>query len=124
MKICDYCKKTYSDDCFGVALTTKIRVYRRRKCKYCYQKTKKQLQRKYRQWLINYKKRQKCNICGIADHRVLDFHHQKENKEFSLGDILKNGYGFEIIKREVKKCTVICANCHRILHYQKNKNQK
>ena len=121
MKTCKYCNKRYPESEFGVALTTKNKVYRRNKSKHCYRATKNQLREKYRQWIIDYKKKQKCSKCGITDYRVLEFHHENKNnndKEFSIGDAIRKGQGFNRIKKEIAKCVVICANCHKILHYK------
>jgi len=121
VKTCKYCNKSYPESEFGIALTTKNKIYRRNKCKHCYRATKNQLREKYRQWIINYKKKQKCSKCDIADYRVLEFHHKDKNdnnKEFTIGDAIRKGQGFNRIKKEIAKCVVICANCHRILHYK------
>lgn len=125
MKLCKYCNRYYPESEFHVALTTKKKVYRRHKCKSCYRATKKKLWQKYRQWIIDYKKKHKCSKCGIADYRVLEFHHaHNKKKEFSIAAGFYNHYGFERIKKEVEKCIVICANCHRILHYKKRRGKK
>jgi hypothetical protein len=61
----------------------------------------------------------KCSICGY--HKclgVLEFHHKKGKKEMTIGAILK--YSWKKIKKELKKCILICANCHREIHYKKN----
>ncbi|TSC96202.1 MAG: hypothetical protein Athens101410_132 [Parcubacteria group bacterium Athens1014_10] len=121
MRICKYCNKRYPESEFGVALTIKNKVYRRHKCKSCYRIAKKELRQKYRRWIADYKRKQKCSKCGIADPRVLDFHHDNDNdKKFSVGAALTEGQGFNRIKKEIKKCVVVCANCHRILHSEKN----
>jgi len=110
----------FPDSDFGVALTTPTKVYRRRKCRHCYRKTKKRLQQSYRKELDRYKKQQRCSRCGLEDHRVLDYHHQGE-KDFSLGNAVRNGYGWKRIAKEMEKCIVLCANCHRILHYEQRR---
>jgi hypothetical protein len=121
MKLCRYCNKYYPESRFGVALTTKKKIYRRHKCKSCYRVTKQKLANKYRQWLIDYKKKHKCSECGIADYRVLELHHL-HNKKFTIAVGFYNHYGFKRIKEEVEKCIVTCANCHRILHYKERNN--
>ncbi len=115
-KLCRYCNKYYSESEFGVALTTEKKVYRRHKCRYCYRDTKNKLREKYRQWLIDYKKEQKCIKCKISDHRVLEFHHLGD-KENDIATLFHRSSGLDRIKREIKKCVVVCANCHKIMHY-------
>lgn len=123
MKLCRYCNKYYPESEFGVAIITEKKIYRRRKCKSCYRATKQKLKDKYRQWLINYKRNHKCSICGITDYRVLEFHHlNKKDKEFSIGTIFCNHCGFKRLRKEMKKCFIVCANCHRILHYEERNN--
>jgi hypothetical protein len=123
IKKCKYCNEYYPEEYFGVALTTKDKVYRRQKCRNCYRETKKDLQYKYRTWIDEYKTEKKCCECGINDYRVLEFHHKNgSEKEFSIGEISTKGYGLKKIERELQKCLVICANCHRILHYKIKNN--
>jgi len=121
-KLCNYCKKYYPENCFGVALTTKIKVFRRRKCRHCYRSTKQLLIQRYFKWLNDYKQQRGCSRCKTIDPRVLDFHHKNnENKLFTVGGF-RRAVGFERIKKEVEKCEVVCANCHRILHDEMRKN--
>lgn len=58
----------------------------------------------------------KCIDCGFTgDHAVFDFHHLDGNtKEFTLGNIANRRW--ELIEKELKKCVLLCANCHRIRH--------
>lgn len=119
MKRCKYCYKVYPESHFGVALTTKSKVYYRHKCKFCYQLTKNVLKRKYIEILNDYKKLNKCSICGIDDYRVLDFHHKNINeKSFSVSFGKDNRFGLDKMMKEIKKCAILCANCHRIEHWQ------
>jgi hypothetical protein len=50
----------------------------------------------------------------------LDFHHKKKNKNnFGIG---KNRHkSYDKLKKEAKKCILICANCHREKHFLKKK---
>lgn len=123
MKECRYCEKSYPESYFGVALTTKNKIYYRHKCKYCYQNAKNVLKRKYIDTLNEYKKANKCSICGNGDYRVLDFHHKnKDEKSFSVSFGKDNRFGLEKMMKEIKKCAILCANCHRIEHWQVGKN--
>lgn len=120
MKQCRYCRKLYPESYFGVALTTKDKVYRRHKCKFCYLETKKVRKNNHREWLKNLKLNSKCGRCGNNDYRVLEFHHlDGKNKDFSISLNYLN-LGIEKIMQEIKKCDILCANCHRITHYEEN----
>lgn len=60
----------------------------------------------------------KCHDCGKSyPSPVYDFHHLNEsNKDFSIGN---KGYtrSWDKIKKELKKCIMLCSNCHRIRHH-------
>lgn len=49
--------------------------------------------------------------CGEADPVVLDFDHL-EDKLDDVSTIVNNGT-WEAVLAEIKKCEVVCANCHR-----------
>ena len=66
---------------------------------------------------IEYKKTLACFHCGLKDHRVLDFHHERD-KEMGVHRMLSQGLAIERIMAEVKKCIPLCANCHRIHHWK------
>lgn len=59
----------------------------------------------------------KCIKCGYdrcAD--AMDFHHRDPTiKEFRIGQYAG---GWKILKRELDKCDLLCANCHREVHYE------
>ena len=80
--------------------------------------------RKKLQKLVNeYKLSKGCSICGYNEHaEALDFHHTTE-KEFTIGQACNRTMSLERIKKEMEKCTILCANCHRIEH-KKNKGEK
>lgn len=118
-KVCVYCEKIFPEDSFGVAVTTKNKVYRRQKCRDCYKLTKQSLIHRYHKWISEYKEQRGCIRCRITDSRVLDLHHKNEkDKLFTVGGF-RRSVGFERIKSEIDKCEVVCANCHRILHNEK-----
>lgn len=65
-----------------------------------------------------YKKLCKCSICGENRYWILDFHHKNPNeKDFSIGSFHRE-ISIEKIKNEIRKCIVLCSNCHRDLHYK------
>jgi hypothetical protein len=123
MKLCKYCNKSYPESDFGIAKTTQQKVYRRNKCRYCYRKTKNTLKESRRGWLIEHKESVGCKQCGLKDHRVLDFHHHGD-KSFSISEYYYHQYSLENLKLEVDKCEILCANCHRIHHFEQRLNAK
>lgn len=60
----------------------------------------------------------KCQICGYDKcTNALELHHIDPNeKDFGLGAIMATPVAWEKIVTEMKKCVVLCANCHRELH--------
>ena len=121
-KRCNYCQKLFPEDAFGVALTTEKKIFRRRKCRDCYRLTKQVLISRYFKWINEYKIQRGCKRCKITDSRVLDFHHKNDKtKLFTIGGF-RRAVGFDRIQKEVKKCEVVCANCHRIIHDEKRKS--
>lgn len=62
-----------------------------------------------------------CARCGNTDKRVLDFHHLDETtKLFTLASRRVAGYKKSTILEEINKCEVLCANCHRIKHWEQD----
>tara|TARA_R110000782_G_C14621619_1_gene393317 strand:+ start:111 stop:608 length:498 start_codon:yes stop_codon:yes gene_type:complete len=60
----------------------------------------------------------KCIDCsGVFPLPVYDFHHLDPSvKEYNLGDRLRKK-DFSGLEQELKKCVLLCANCHRIRHF-------
>jgi len=65
----------------------------------------------------------KCVVCGEDDHSVLDFHHKKSQEKNDSIRTLKY-YRWSILKEEVKKCELLCGNCHTKLHTKNKRNSK
>jgi predicted HNH restriction endonuclease len=59
----------------------------------------------------------KCEVCGYDKcMEALEFHHLNESdKNFGLSE---KGYArsWERVEKELKKCVLLCANCHREIH--------
>lgn len=57
-----------------------------------------------------------CKVCGESDIVKLCFHHKEGfTKDIGISKILRKS--FELIKKELVKCEVLCQNCHQELHY-------
>lgn len=63
-----------------------------------------------------YKQTRGCQLCPENTPCCLDFHHHNNDKEFEIADGLARGLCLARLLKEAKKCTVLCANCHRKVH--------
>jgi len=60
----------------------------------------------------------KCTKCGWhGNQAALQFHHLK-GKDFTIGNVANKSW--DSIKSEMKKCVLLCANCHMIEHSTKD----
>ena len=81
---------------------------------------------KYRQQWREYKATLKCVNCGFDHPAALDFHHViKSPDNQSVNELLRRD-AFKAAYEEIKKCVVLCANCHRVHHHDEHlvKKQK
>ena len=62
-----------------------------------------------------------CEICGYNKHHVaLDFDHlDRKTKITSVGQMVN--FSWKRIQKEINKCRILCANCHRIETYKQIK---
>lgn len=71
------------------------------------------------QWFRDFKKTLKCQKCGMTHPATLDFHHRDgATKEAEINRMVASKLSKQKIMDEIAKCDVLCANCHRILHYE------
>jgi len=72
-----------------------------------------------REFVNEYKMKYGCSKCNYRGHpSALDFHHvDGSDKENNIAIMINESYSLERIKKEIKKCIILCANCHRIEHY-------
>ncbi|MBM3209032.1 hypothetical protein FJZ40_01960 [Candidatus Shapirobacteria bacterium] len=72
-------------------------------------------------WIAGYKEGLSCQRCEEKTTVCLDFHHKDgQAKDFTLGRAKSWGWSINRIKREIEKCIVLCANCHRKEHALNN----
>ena len=64
-----------------------------------------------------------CADCGVQyPYYVMDFDHREgETKEYQLNRI--DRMTTRAILNEIKKCDVVCANCHRVRTYKRRTKQ-
>lgn len=100
LKLSDYAKKYY--------LLNKKKVDERNK--------------KYRAKILaiyrNLKSKLECKVCGEKHIYCLEFHHKdRALKKDTVSRLLNNG-SIEAVINEMKKCDVLCSNCHRKIHHK------
>ena len=72
-------------------------------------------------WKYNYLLGKSCEYCGEHDMLKLQFDHKSEYEKHSSVTNLLNG-NLDIVKKEVKKCRVLCANCHQVKTLKENRS--
>lgn len=84
------------------------------KCLKCESELAVLKKQKYKLKMIEYKGG-KCEICGYNKNiSALEFHHlNPEEKEFTISD---TKHSWEDTQKELDKCILLCANCHREIH--------
>jgi hypothetical protein len=88
----------------------------RYRCKACDSKENTERFRRYKKEAVEYKGG-KCERCGYDKcYAAFDFHHkdplQKDPNWPNMGN-----WPLKSIKHELDKCMLVCATCHREIHY-------
>lgn len=58
-----------------------------------------------------------CTVCGVKHPAVIDFHHVDPSTKTAAVHTFIQDSRFTAAYEEIKKCVALCANCHRIHHY-------
>lgn len=120
-KICTKCGKELPIDQFN--WRNKAKGTRRSECKFCHSSYMKQKYQEKKEEVQEIKSECRCAKCGDSRGYVLDFHHiNPDEKENTIARMTSNNYQLDKVYDEIKKCIVLCANCHREFHYLQNKN--
>ncbi len=69
---------------------------------------------KNQQYIQNHLMKHPCVDCGNDDIRVLEFDHIDPSIKIDNIARMIYDYSIKILKLEIDKCEVRCANCHRI----------
>lgn len=100
--VCKSCRSSYAKKWYNSNKTEHIKRVAT---------TKTKVVQENRQRLHDYLKTVKCIDCGNSNPIVLDFDHRGD-KKYNVSNMLS--YSWETIEKEIAKCDVRCANCHRI----------
>ena len=137
MKICSKCQIEKSEKEFFIKDASRNKLHAQ--CKDCYKAHRKsyytehynkyryqyiqrgkerriKARQEYRSYIISYLEDKKCSICSENDIRTLEFDHiTPATKLFSISQGVKLGKNIDLIKEEIDKCRILCANCHKKL---------
>lgn len=115
-KICTKCGRQLPITDFN--WRNKEKGTRRSECKYCHSGYMKQKYQQKKNQIQELKSSLKCAKCGQSRGYVLDFHHiNPDEKDNTIARLTSNTSSIENVYDEIKKCIVLCANCHREFHY-------
>ena len=69
-------------------------------------------------YVTQFKRNSKCVVCGENSSCCLEFHHLRgKNKLFTISSAICNiKVDMKMLRNEIKKCVMICSNCHKKLH--------
>lgn len=114
-KICYYCNVAKPIGCFSRHANDKGVEYYNRRCNQCRGKRQygspKVLARKE---LVEKAKAKPCADCGgVFDPVSMDFDHVDGARKFLVSSAWR-WKSTEAIEEELKKCEVVCSNCHRV----------
>lgn len=126
MKFCSKCKKLVSKEFFSINRRAKDGLHAW--CKECYskyekeryqqgdkirkEKNKKDTIQKRRNFIWDILQKSQCAVCKNSDPIVLEFDHlDPNNKEYDIASMFY--LSEKKIIEEIKKCQILCANCHR-----------
>jgi hypothetical protein len=64
------------------------------------------------QYILDYLSEHPCVDCGERDAVVLQFDHVRGSKRNSVAALIQRNLSLDVVKFEIEKCEVRCANCH------------
>ncbi|MCP9496868.1 MAG: hypothetical protein MSG64_20755 [Pyrinomonadaceae bacterium MAG19_C2-C3] len=130
MKTCTKCKTARDENEF--AFRNKALGKRHQICKFCTDTGSKKHYERYKQYykdkarrrdvavrielrnmLLGYLSNQSCADCSEDDPVVLEFDHVRHIKTKTISALITAKASWNVILKEIAKCDVVCANCHR-----------
>jgi hypothetical protein len=101
--LCLSCQRAYTKDWYGRNRQKQIALARVRR-----DREAKNLGRRIRDYLRDHP----CVDCGESEPDVLDFDHLRD-KRANVSRLVHGAMSWDLIVKEIAKCEVRCANCHR-----------
>lgn len=129
MKYCSCCDRNLNESDFNSKGNGKLQPY----CKDCNKtkskeyykanrtkhkkavKQRKLLMRAFnRRFMLKFLYKKKCKDCPERRIVCLEFDHIKGHKLGNISHLVNLGYPIKTLKTEIRKCELVCANCHRV----------
>ena len=102
---CKTCQSRYSQAHYQLNVASYVQRIRKNNQRTCKQNREK---------LHDYLSAQRCMDCGIQGLAVLEFDHRDpREKENEISALVRAAYSWSAVLKEIAKCDVVCANCHR-----------
>lgn len=77
------------------------------------------------EWVKKIKESNPCADCGnIFPYYVMDFDHVDGEKIQNISRLSRGSGGKKKLLEELKKCELICSNCHRIRTHERSARKK
>lgn len=76
-------------------------------------KNVQQRRKRNQDFMLKYLAEHPCVDCGETNIVTLHCDHIKK-KTYNIGDLITKGRNINMIRKELKQCEVVCANCHTI----------
>jgi hypothetical protein len=73
-------------------------------------------------FLVDFLRNNPCVNCGETNILTLQFDHITD-KRYNVSCLIRHS-SLQLIKNEISKCQVLCANCHSIKTHQENNSWK
>lgn len=84
-----------------------------------------QQRHKLQEFVRQYKNANPCKDCGRNfPYYVMDFDHCKGKKTNNINEITKRNLSFAKLQNELKKCELVCSNCHRVRTHKRTISEK
>jgi hypothetical protein len=120
-KICSKCGIEKSIEEFH--WRNKAQGTRRAECKECHNNQVKKRYDENKDYINALKEGKSCVKCGYNKcAAALDYHHIDPSTKINTVAKLSTHANLKDAIKEIEKCVLLCANCHREFHYLKEKN--
>ena len=74
--------------------------------------------KEYRKWFASLKNKPCADCKMLYPHYCMDFDHLS-NKDFDVSNAFSRGWSKNTILKEIEKCELVCAVCHRKRTYKR-----